>query len=165
VVGRFSDMAALGVLAVVLDHAPLCVGNVVGSNAVVLSEWCVGSCGCEMKKDLLELCLGRWTRPRGDFDKHPAGTVGAVADPAESGQGLVEKVEDLRCVWGGNWCWGLWNWGKVCVCALWRRGERAVRACGGRGGVVRTLIRQSMLPCIRCIMEAICDCICAMASI
>jgi hypothetical protein len=42
VVGRFSDMAVLGVLAVVLDHAPLCVGNVVGSNEVVLSEWCVG---------------------------------------------------------------------------------------------------------------------------
>jgi hypothetical protein len=42
VVGRVSDMAALGVLAVVLDHALWCVGNVVGSNEVVLSEWCVG---------------------------------------------------------------------------------------------------------------------------
>jgi hypothetical protein len=42
VVGRVSDMAALGVLAVVLDHALLCVGSVVGSNEDVLLEWCIG---------------------------------------------------------------------------------------------------------------------------
>jgi hypothetical protein len=67
------------------------------------------------------VCLWRWTWPLGDFDKHPARTVDAVADPAESGRGLVEKVEDLRCV-GWEVVLKTLELGKVvclCVVAAW----------------------------------------------